>query len=142
MGLDAGKYAEFNPLDLLLWYYHGGYTNQTENQWIPNFVNTSSLYDTLYGWQGQVLSLHITNSTGAALPNQPVWLGTYDAGHEYKFERYAPTARDPRDHQQLQHRWRDRPEREHHAPDPRQRERHELLRRARVGPRSGSPPWR
>ena len=91
-GSDAGKYAEFNPLDLLLWYYHGGYTNQTENQWIPNFVNTSSLYDTLYGWQGQVLSLHITNSTGAALPNQPVWLGTYDAGHEYKFERYAPTA--------------------------------------------------
>ncbi len=91
IGLDNGKYAEFNSVDLELYVYQKGYSNATENSFVPNFTNTSSLYDTIYAWQGQQLSLHVTNSNGTPLAEQQVWLGTFDTGREYKFQRYEPT---------------------------------------------------
>jgi hypothetical protein len=91
-GIDGGKYGEYNSVDLELYVYHMSYSNATLNSWVQNFVNTSSLYDTIYAWQGQVLTLHVNNWTGASVPYRQVWLGTYDTGHEYKFQRYEPTA--------------------------------------------------
>ncbi|HEV2428349.1 MAG TPA: hypothetical protein VGV64_00675, partial [Thermoplasmata archaeon] len=92
IGPDSGKYAVFNPVDLELWIYHQNPSNQTLQNWVPNYLNTSSLYTSLYGWQGETLRLHISNSTGAPLGGRKVWLGTYDTGREYKFQRYIGTA--------------------------------------------------
>lgn len=91
-GIGNGKYAEFNALDLELYVSdHGHYDSATQNAWVQNYQNTSSLYNTLYAWQGQVLTLHVNNWTGASVPYRQVWLGTFDSGKEYKFARYEPT---------------------------------------------------
>ncbi|MCI4357873.1 MAG: hypothetical protein L3J95_05895 [Thermoplasmata archaeon] len=91
IGVDNGKYAEFNALDLELYVYRASYNAATQNIWIQNYVNTSSLYNTLYAWQGQVMSFHVNNWTGSSVPFRQVWLGRYDTGQEYKFARYQPT---------------------------------------------------
>ncbi|MCI4349154.1 MAG: hypothetical protein L3J93_02905, partial [Thermoplasmata archaeon] len=92
LGYDNGKYAAFNAEDIQLWLERKAFTNASLDSYIPNFTNQTGLYTDLYGWQGQVLHLHVNNYTGASVSGRQVWLGSYDVGREYRFTRYQPSA--------------------------------------------------
>jgi hypothetical protein len=87
----GGKYSELNTVGVMQYVFHVATTNQSMNAWVPNSVNESGLYDIMYGWQGERVTVRVNDYQGNPMGSTPVWLGTYDTGHEYKFVRYNPS---------------------------------------------------
>ena len=87
----GGRYSELNTIGVIQYVFRTPTTNATMQTWVPNSLNQSGLYDIMYGWQGERITVRVNNYQGAPMGSTPVWLGTYDVGHEYKFVRYNPT---------------------------------------------------
>jgi subtilase family serine protease len=89
--IGGGNYSSFNFVRYLLTYFHQPVTQQYQNLWVPNSANQSAYYSMLYGWQGEELSVHVNDYTGASVPNANVWLGNLDIGHLTRFVNYEQT---------------------------------------------------
>ncbi|MCI4322702.1 MAG: S8 family serine peptidase, partial [Thermoplasmata archaeon] len=84
---DGGNWSEFDWIDFQSWEYRDEFT---ANQLAYNAENQSDYYSEIYAWQGEDLTVKVTNSTGANVPDgTKVWLGTLDTGRQTEFNLYS-----------------------------------------------------
>jgi hypothetical protein len=90
--INSGNYSEWNLLHYVITsVYHLPFDAATENLLETGSAKLSDYNSMLFAWQGEELTVNVTDYTGAGLPGRHVWLGQYDIGNTTKFESYAET---------------------------------------------------
>jgi subtilase family serine protease len=87
-----GNYSEWNLLHYVTTsVYHAPWTAAFENLLETNAAHMSAYNSMLFAWQGEQLTVNVTNYAGAPEAGMHVWLGQYDIGNNTKFEAYEET---------------------------------------------------
>jgi subtilase family serine protease len=87
----GGTMSNFNVIRWILFATHQNDSAAAIAREEPNALNQTALWNLMYGWQGERIDVDVNNYTGGALSGMNVWLGTFDAGRETKFETYEST---------------------------------------------------
>ncbi|MCI4332565.1 MAG: hypothetical protein L3K01_02370, partial [Thermoplasmata archaeon] len=87
----GGTMSNFNVIRWILYATHQNDSASSIAREEPNALNQTAFWNLMYGWQGERVTVNVSNYTGAPLSGSNVWLGTFDSGRETKFERYEST---------------------------------------------------
>jgi subtilase family serine protease len=87
----GGTFSNFNTVKFILQDLHQPTDTTHQNQWVPNSVDQSGMYNMMYAWQGEILKIGTNDYTGATMPGVRVWLGNLDFGGENRYYGYEPT---------------------------------------------------